>query len=89
MRRGETVCLRGCNDISDQNLEAFLLDLGIPRKKAKKLIDVSKNADRCAYDPLEILYIFEEDKLEPDEGYYLYETIRYPPESGKPHEKVN
>jgi hypothetical protein len=83
------VCLRGCNDISDQNLEAFLVDLGLPKEKAKKLIEVSKNTDRYAQDPRDVIYIFEEDKLEPEEGYYLYETIRYPPEPDNPHQTVN
>jgi hypothetical protein len=63
------VCLRGCNDISDQNLEAFLVDLGLPKEKAKKLIEVSKNTDRYAQAPRDVIYIFEEDKLEPEEGF--------------------
>ena len=78
---------RELNNISDETLEEFFISEGMPRNLAKSLIKISQIGNEKIVK--KNLYGFnEENYIEDEYNVFVYETIKYPPESN-PHKTLN
>ena len=80
--------------VCEKNRKEFLAELDLPRGLVKELVEITELKEEDKREIEQIHSLFRSLKKlmpvehEPEESYYLYDTILYPPQAGHPHKTI-